>query len=128
MARQDSRAQQIWIAGGIGVTPFLAWLDSLQGRPSRISADLHYCTHDRTNDPFVARLESSCASLPEIRLHIYGTRQGEMLSAIKMVTDGARQSEIWFCGPQGLAEKLKHEIQTLGHSKFSFHQEAFEMR
>jgi predicted ferric reductase len=29
IARQDSCAQQIWIAGGIGVTPFLAWLDSL---------------------------------------------------------------------------------------------------
>ena len=130
MARQDSRAQQIWIAGGIGVTPFLAWLDSLQQKPGPISADLHYCTRDRTNDPFVARLEASCAELPGIRLHIHGAQQGETLSAadVAAAQAGSRRSEIWFCGPQGLAEKLKHELRSLGHSKFSFRQEAFEMR
>ena len=130
LARLDSRARQIWIAGGIGVTPFLAWLDSLQANPGKVAAELHYCTRDRTSDPFVARLESSCASLPGIRLHIHGAQQGETLSAndVSLAKDGARRSEIWFCGPQGLAEKLKQEMQTLGHSKFSFHQEAFEMR
>jgi predicted ferric reductase len=130
MARQDSSARQIWIAGGIGVTPFLAWLDSLQGKPSQISADLYYCTRDRSSDPFVTRLESSCANLPGIRLHIHGARQGEVLSAadVAIAGDGTRQSEIWFCGPQGLAEKFKQELRTLGRGKFRFHQEAFEMR
>ena len=68
--------------------------------------------------------------MPGIRLHIHGAQQGETLSAndVSLAKDGARRSEIWFCGPQGLAEKLKQEMQTLGHSKFSFHQEAFEMR
>lgn len=130
MAKQDSSAQQIWIAGGIGVTPFLAWLDSLQQMPSQISADLHYCTRDRTNDPFVARLETSCAALPGIRLHIHGAQQGETLSAADVATaqTGSRRSEIWFCGPQGLAEKLKLELGRIGQGRFSFHQEAFEMR
>jgi len=130
MTRLDARAQQIWIAGGIGVTPFLAWLDSLQKNSGQISADLHYCTRDRTNDPFVARLESSCAALPGIRLHVHGARQGEILSAadVTMAKDEARRSEIWFCGPQGLAEKLKQDLRAVGGGKFSFHQEAFEMR
>lgn len=130
MARQDTSAQQIWIAGGIGVTPFLAWLDSLQQTPSQVSADLHYCTRDRANDPFVARLETSCAALPGIRLHIHGAQQGETLSAADVATaqTGSRRSEIWFCGPQGLAEKLKHELGRIGQGRFRFHQEAFEMR
>ena len=130
MARQDSSAQQIWIAGGIGVTPFLAWLDSLQQTPSQVSADLHYCTRDRTNDPFVSRLEASCSALPGIRLHVHGAQQGETLSAadVAAAQNGSRRSEIWFCGPQGLAEKLKHELGRIGQGRFSFHQEAFEMR
>lgn len=130
MARQDAHAQQIWIAGGIGVTPFLAWLDSLQQTSSQVSADLHYCTRDRTNDPFVARLETSCAALPGIRLHVHGAQQGETLSAadVAAAQGGSRRSEIWFCGPQGLAEKLKHELGRIGQGRFSFHQEAFEMR
>lgn len=130
LARQDASAQQTWIAGGIGVTPFLAWLDSLQQTPKRVSADLHYCTRDRTNDPFIARLETSCAALPGIRLHIHGARQGETLSAadVAAAQSGSRRSEIWFCGPQGLAEKLKHELERIAQGRFSFHQEAFEMR
>lgn len=130
MARQDTNAQQIWIAGGIGVTPFLAWLDSLQQTPSQVSADLHYCTRDRANDPFVARLEASCAAVPGIRLHIHGAQQGETLSAadVAATQTGSRRSEIWFCGPQGLAEKLKHELGRIGQGRFRFHQEAFEMR
>lgn len=130
MARQDSNAQQIWIAGGIGVTPFLAWLDALQQTSSPVSADLHYCTRDRANDPFVARLEASCAALPGIRLHIHGAQQGETLSAtdVAATQTGSHRSEIWFCGPQGLAEKLKHELRRIEQGQFSFHQEAFEMR
>ncbi len=130
MSRQDTNAQQIWIAGGIGVTPFLAWLDSLQQTPSQVSADLHYCTRDRANDPFVARLEASCAAVPGIRLHIHGAQQGETLSAadVAATQTGSRRSEIWFCGPQGLAEKLKHELGRIGEGRFRFHQEAFEMR
>lgn len=130
MARQDSNAQQIWIAGGIGVTPFLAWLDALQQTSSPVSADLHYCTRDRANDPFVARLEASCAALPGIHLHIHGAQQGETLSTtdVAAAQAGSRRSEIWFCGPQGLAEKLKQELKALRCRKISFHHEAFEMR
>lgn len=130
MTRQDSSAQQIWIAGGIGVTPFLAWLDSLQQSANQVSADLHYCTRDRTNDPFVALLEASCTALPGIRLHIHGAQQGEILSAadVAAAQAGSRRSEIWFCGPQGLAEKLKHELGRIGQGRVRFHQEAFEMR
>ncbi|MDD3517456.1 MAG: ferric reductase-like transmembrane domain-containing protein [Chromatiales bacterium] len=130
MARQDSSAQQIWIAGGIGVTPFLAWLDSLQQTPSQVSADLHYCTRDRANDPFVARLEASCAALPGISLHVHGAQQGETLSAADVASTqtGSRRSEIWFCGPQGLAESLRKGLHATLGEKFRFHQEAFEMR
>ncbi|HNB05997.1 MAG TPA: ferric reductase-like transmembrane domain-containing protein, partial [Thauera aminoaromatica] len=34
LGRQDHKARQIWIAGGIGVTPFLAWLDALRADPA----------------------------------------------------------------------------------------------
>jgi predicted ferric reductase len=59
IARRDPRARQIWIAGGIGVTPFLAWLESLQAKPEGApTADLHYCTRDQAKDSFVPRLQS----------------------------------------------------------------------
>ncbi len=131
LARRDPNARQVWIAGGIGVTPFLAWLESLQAHPEAApAADLHYCTRDRDNDPFVPRLTQLCTALPGIHLHIHGDRQGNRLDATNIATgqNDARPAEIWFCGPRGLAESLAKGLRAAWHGKFRFHQEAFEMR
>lgn len=131
LSRRSKRAQQIWIAGGIGVTPFLAWLESLQTNPEGApEAALHYCTRDRENDAFVARLEELCAGLPTIRLYVHGARQGEVLSADKLMPSSLSDNltEIWYCGPQGLAAKLKDGFLSSWKGRVRFHQEAFEMR
>lgn len=126
VSRCNPEARQIWIAGGIGVTPFLAWLESLNTHPQHApTADLHYCTRDRASDAFVAQLEVLCAALPTIRLHIYGARQGATLTAQSLA--GSKKAEIWFCGPSGLAASLRDGLRQLG-SHPRFHQEAFEMR
>ncbi len=126
IARCNPRARQIWIAGGIGVTPFLAWLESLQAAPEQApAAELHYCTRDRDTDAFVPRLEALCAALPGIRLHIHGARQGANLTAEAL--GEAKHAEIWFCGPSGLADALRRGLRTMGWQP-RFHQEAFEMR
>ena len=129
--RHNPRAQQIWIAGGIGITPFLAWLEALQDKPGEApSADLHYCTRDRKNDYFVDHLQALCSTLPSIRLHIHGSQQGEVLSAEKLGHSDSRhkQAEIWFCGPNGLAETLRQGLKNTWSGRLNFHQEAFEMR
>lgn len=129
MARRNHQARQVWIAGGIGVTPFLAWLESLQADPaSAPTADLHYCTQDRETDPFVSRLEALCAPLGTIRLEVHGARQGETLSAAAIATGKDHHAEVWFCGPQGLANVVRTGLQSALPGRFSFHQEAFEMR
>lgn len=126
LARCNRRVRQIWIAGGIGVTPFLAWLESLQAKPDQVpDADLHYCTRDRDTDAFVPRLQKLCATLPGITLHIHGARQGAVLKAESL--GEPKGAEIWFCGPSGLADALRQGIRAMGWRP-RFHQEAFEMR
>jgi len=126
IGRCNPAARQIWIAGGIGVTPFLAWLESLQADPDKApTADLHYCTRDQASDAFVPRLEALCARLPGIRLHVHGARQGATLQAASL--DAAKNAEIWFCGPSGLAASLRSGLRAMGWTP-RFHQEAFEMR
>ncbi len=131
IARQQRGAQQIWIAGGIGVTPFLAWLEAQQDSPAQApSADLHYCTHDRETDAFVSRLEALSERLPGIRLHVHGARQGQQLSAEELLLghDSAGPAEVWFCGPQGLADRLRDRLHKRWQGRLRFHQEAFVMR
>ena len=126
MGRRQRRARQIWIAGGIGVTPFLAWLESLQAAPDKApAAELHYCTRDQATDAFAARLLALCATLPSVQLHIHDARQGAKLTAAALSVSG--KTEIWFCGPAGLAHALRQGLAALGWRP-RFHQEAFEMR
>jgi len=128
--RLDRRARQIWVAGGVGVTPFLAWLEALQAEPDpALAADLHYCTRARDGDPFAARLEALCAGLPGIRLSVHDDGRGERLDAGALLLDAdqARRAEIWFCGPNGLAAALKNGLRHRSEI-IRFHQEAFEMR
>jgi len=120
-------ARQIWVAGGIGVTPFLAWLEALQSAPAR-EADLHYCTRDRDADSMVDRLQTLCAALPGISLSIHSARHGEVLTAASLKLAGESKAEVWFCGPNGLAEALKKSLKTTWKGRWRFHQEAFEMR
>ncbi|MCC6533504.1 MAG: ferric reductase-like transmembrane domain-containing protein [Burkholderiales bacterium] len=131
LARRDRRAQQVWIAGGIGITPFIAWLESLQPHPQEAPAvDLHYCTRDRLTDPFVAKLEALCAGLPRVRLHVHGSVQGETLTSesLASIAAGTKRTEIWFCGPRGLAQAIRRGLERSRRGRLRFHQEAFELR
>lgn len=128
--RRDARARQIWIAGGIGVTPFLAWLDALRADPaSAPAAELHYATRKAADDPFVARLRSLCAELPSVHLHIHDRAAGERLTAESLQAEaGAQRTEVWFCGPRAFGEQLRNGLARAWGGRLRFHSEAFEMR
>lgn len=131
MAQINRQARQLWVAGGIGVTPFLAWLDALQNKAAAPpTADFHYCTRNSAADPFVAELTSLCATLPTISLHVHDARQGDTLDAATLLKNPApgHTSEVWFCGPAGLAQVLRQGLKKMGQTRLHFHQEAFEMR
>jgi predicted ferric reductase len=130
LARRQPKAQQIWIAGGIGITPFLAWLESLQTSLQTHAqatpvADLHYYTRKHSDDPFVPRLQALCAGLPTVSLHVHDSSLGAGLNAQSLAATAS--SEIWFCGPAGLGQALRAGLKQLGLAP-RFHQEAFEMR
>ena len=127
---RTQKTDQIWIAGGIGVTPFLAWLESLQSAPDQApNVDFYYCIRHRDADPFVERMETLCANLPTIRLHVLSSDLNDKLTAeTLMERHGSRRAEIWFCGPRGLADALRAGLRGLGMGRIRFHREAFEMR
>ena len=62
------RNPQIWIAGGIGITPFLARIDEIRHapHPQRGRIDLYYCTRDVLSYP--VHLEAHCEAAG-IHLH-----------------------------------------------------------
>ena len=129
--QRKPNAEQIWIAGGIGITPFLAWLEALQNQPEQSPvAQLHYCTRDSATDPFVKRLQLACSSLTGIQLHVHDSNQGKKLTADQLLTQHPRKGamEVWFCGPAALAKILEKELRERLEGSLFFRQEAFELR
>ncbi len=129
--RRQPTARQIWVAGGIGVTPFLAWLESLARDPSTApNADFHYCVRNRDTDAFVRRVEALCARVPSVRLVVHSDDRDPALHARMLWDDGAQSEpvEVWFCGPGGFGDTLREGLAKLGPRDLRFHQEAFEMR
>lgn len=129
--RRNRKSHQIWIAGGIGVTPFLAWLEALDTATGPApEADLHYCTRNADQDPMAQRLRDLCRGYPGINLQIHDSSKGDTLSADKLITgaNSATAAEVWFCGPAGLGRAIEKGLRAGPLRLFRFHREAFQFR
>ncbi|MBK7416101.1 MAG: ferric reductase-like transmembrane domain-containing protein [Dechloromonas sp.] len=120
---------QVWIAGGIGITPFLARLNELANADGKKSAnaDLFYCTPDSTAGEFPAHLEALCQSAG-VRLHRRLTEREGPLSSHEVASTLQAGSSVWFCGPAAWGKSLGKALHNSGLSRTAFHQEAFEFR
>ncbi|WP_028451025.1 ferredoxin reductase family protein [Chitinilyticum aquatile] len=129
--QRDIRQEQVWIAGGIGITPFLAWLEALQSAPGPVPvATLHYCVRSAADAVHAERLQALCATLPTITLVIHcSDEEGRpSAAALRLLDKVASQPQVWFCGPQGLGDSLEADLARAGLARGAFHREAFQMR
>ena len=61
-------AHQVWVAGGVGVTPFLSWLRSLPGHPVHGEVDFFYTAEKPA--PYAEEIEALAAAHPGVRVHV----------------------------------------------------------
>ena len=122
--------REIWVAGGIGITPFLARLDALSNEGGgRRNIDFWYCTKTAVDGEFPVDLESRCARAG-VRLHSVIAERDGHLSA-KKVADEVEElgaSRVWFCGPAAFAHSLRSGLVAAGLRREAFHCENFAFR
>ncbi len=131
--QRDDGRPQIWVAAGIGVTPFISWMESLQTDPDTAPvATLYYCARNADDAPFADHLQALCARVPNVTLHVRYSDTQRPLTAAELAADhkpGAQWPSVWFCGPAGFADALKDGLHRRGMPVSAlFHQEAFQMR
>jgi predicted ferric reductase len=132
----DDNPHQIWVGGGIGITPFVAHmkhiaLQSGTGKPgSNVkTADLFHTTMDV--DEEALRKLAADASEAKVRLHVLiDERDGRLTGdRIRAEVPNWREASIWFCGPSGFGEALRKDFEAQGFDvSRHFHQELFAMR
>lgn len=124
------RAHQIWIAGGIGVAPFLSWLTALDPHgPYQI--DLFYSTPTESDAVYLAELRSAQQRLgPLLRVHPVFTRTEGHLTGKKVaaITDVSSDTHVFLCGPTPMVEDLSRDLHRIGVPRDYIHSEHFSFR
>jgi predicted ferric reductase len=122
------KARQIWVGGGIGITPFIARLQALAVQPDGKPVDLFYSTSAPDED-FIARLRRA-ADAARARLHVLVAAKDGRLDVARICEAVPQwaQADIWFCGPAGFGQALREGFTAKGLSPDDFHQELFDMR
>lgn len=120
-----SNGHQIWVAGGVGITPFLARLQHLASFGARADVDLFYSTTG-TGD-FPEQLDALCQRTG-VRLHRRLSDRDGPFAAADITACQQGGTSVWFCGPRNWGEMLARQFRTVGLPQESFHQEAFEFR
>jgi predicted ferric reductase len=116
----------VWIAGGVGVTPFLA---GSRVRRDGIVPHLFYAVRSKNDAPGLEELtEASRAG--RIVLHLHVSEEGTRLNAEHLISefgdDGLQHSHIVMCGPDALIHDMRKVVRSLGARHA--HVEKFDIR
>jgi predicted ferric reductase len=122
--------RQVWVAGGIGVTPFLSWLRSAPEHRLPTHVDFFY-----SNDgpaPFATEVTAIAAGEPGLRVHIHDSIAAGFLSADRVLdavsdTDAARVS-FFLCGPAPMLDAFIRAFRRAGVPARNIHREHFAWR
>ena len=131
----DGHARQIWIGGGIGITPFIGRMKQLAAqkdapdRPAQQAVDMFHATAD-VDEEALGRLAAD-AHDAGVTLHVLVDARDGQLSGerIREAVPQWQEASIWFCGPAGFGDALRRDFAAHGFPvERRFHQELFAMR
>lgn len=125
---EDTAERQIWIGGGIGITPFIARMKELAASGNKQQIDLFHSTTKLAPEALSKLQEDVKGSNVNLHLIVDGEDcllTGERLRS--MIPDW-KSASVWFCGPSGFGKAIRTDLVQQGLEPKHFHQELFEMR
>ena len=117
---EDNQPHQIWIGAGIGITPFVAWLEDLARRGEhRPGTRLIYCVARHEDLLFAERLRQLTQACG-IQLQLLERDRDPRLDFGQLFQDS--RSRCWFCGPLRMRQALARYLssQRLHYERFEF--------
>ena len=121
--------KQVWVAGGIGLTPFLSWLRGFDG-PGTREIDFFYTLAVPAEALFLDEIEDAAKRNPAFHPHIHYTSQDGRLSVKKIGQAGGavKDKDIYMCGPIGMVLAFRQAFIEDGVRPANIHYEEFNFR
>jgi predicted ferric reductase len=121
---------QIWIAGGIGVTPFLSWIRAMDTSFDR-TVDFYYSVAHEADALYLDEIEAAAARHPGFRPQVVNTEREGFLTAERTANERQRIGmDVWvyMCGPPAMAKSLAKGFRRLGVPRSQVRWEQFDTR
>ena len=120
----DTDRDHIFIAGGIGITPFRAILKDADHAGRRLRATLIYANRD-SNIVYKNELEALAGRNQDLRIHYLTSPQRVDKETIQKLVPDLKKSFFYVSGPEPMVESLGKLLQELGVSKDNLKQDWF---
>jgi predicted ferric reductase len=125
-------SKQIWVAGGIGLTPFLSFIRDMNGD---LNHDVHfyYTVRHRDEALFYNEILATAQQNPRLKLHIRYSATGGSLTVDEIVRDAGgdvkvKGHHLYLCGPLPMIEAFEKKFLALGMPAKHIHFEEFNFR
>ncbi|NPD17695.1 oxidoreductase [Xinfangfangia sp. D13-10-4-6] len=116
----DLRARKhLMIAGGIGITPFIAQMAQLDSLGHRF--ELHYAARDADLCAYGAELSARYGE----RLHRYYDVEKQAIDLANLLKTQPIGTHLYVCGPKGMIGWVLSTAQKMGWPKGALHSEEF---
>ena len=122
--------KQIWIAGGIGLTPFLSFLRDMDGNLDR-DVDLYYTVRHPEEAIFPDEIEAVDKKNPRLKVYIRHTAKDGSLTIEEIVKNAGGNvgaHHVYMCGPLPMVQAFEKKFLALGVPKTNIHYEEFNFR
>jgi predicted ferric reductase len=122
--------KQIWVAGGIGVTPFLAFIRDMDGNLAH-NVDFYYTVRHREEAIFVDEIESAAKRNPRLKVHIrFSATDGSLtVDEITKNADGNISGHhVYMCGPLPMVQAFEKKFLEAQVPAGNIHYEEFNFR
>ena len=130
---REGTREQVWIAGGIGITPFRSWIHAFPTEQQmEFDIDLYYTVRTEDEALFLDEIRTAATQHPSFRPHmIYSERDGSLSIEHIVETCGGGTivaKDVYLCGPSGMTESFQHALRKLGVPPIHIHFEYFTFR
>jgi len=116
----DWRARKhLLVAGGIGITPFLAQMSQLAAADAPF--ELHFAVRSREQGAYVDELEQRYGD----RVTVYCDDRGERIPVADLVAGQPLGTQLYVCGPSGMMEWVLETARSAGWPDHALHHERF---
>ncbi|HJO92974.1 MAG TPA: FAD-binding oxidoreductase [Victivallales bacterium] len=126
---KSGRKNQLWIAGGIGITPFMSWVRDFQN-DRHFNITLYHTIRTATDGLFAEEIKNIAEDNNNFEAIFIHTQENGRLNVDKILKNGITidDKEIYMCGPGSMISSFKKQFIRRGVPSDCIHYEEFDFR